>query len=385
MSNVIETLADLIRINSVNPEWGGPGERGVADYVTRFFQSVGLDVIEEDVIPGRPNLMIQLPGRDRNRSVLLEVHMDTVSVDDMTIPPFEPEIRDGLMYGRGACDDKGGLATMMHAVCDLHVSGEIPVVDVILAVVADEEHHHRGVNKLIETLQASDRPLPESAIVAEPTELRVARANKGVLRFSIITRGKSAHSAKPHLGVNAITAMAPVILALEKYEAQLAENSHSLVGPATSSTGLIEGGAQINFVPENCKITIDRRLIPGEKADDVMRDYEAVLEKVRTENNEIEVRIEPANRLADEAMETPADAEVVTSSSKILDRLGLKPDPIGVPYGCDCTKLSRAGIPSVIFGPGSIDQAHGAVEFVEIDQVEKALDFYRQFLLDFGS
>ncbi|MCB1061926.1 MAG: M20/M25/M40 family metallo-hydrolase, partial [Verrucomicrobiae bacterium] len=255
---LIDTLSDLIRINSINPEWNGPGEREVADFVRAFFLDAGIAVIEDEVLPNRPNLMVRLPGRDRSRSVMLEVHLDTVSVADMTIPPFEPELRDGLLYGRGACDDKAGLAAMMHAVRDIHESGELPPCDVIFAAVIDEEHHYRGVTRLIEWLRESGEPLPLAAVVAEPTQLRVTRANKGVLRWRIATRGKSAHSSKPHLGVNAIVHMAAVIQALESDQTRLADDVHPLLGPATCSIGLIDGGAQVNFVPEHCRITLDR-------------------------------------------------------------------------------------------------------------------------------
>jgi len=213
--------------------------------------------------------------------------------------------------------------------------------------------------------------------------MRVIGANKGVLRWRIATRGVSAHSSKPHLGVNAIVAMATVIQALVEDEQRLAGLTHPLVGQATCSIGIIEGGAQVNFVPEHCRITLDRRMLPGETAAGVLAACEAVLDRVRAVHPAVEVMIEPPY-LTDEAMETPADAGVVVVASRVLASLGLDPEPAGVPFGCDVTKLSRAGIPGVIFGPGSIDRAHGAVEYVEIDQVEKALDFYRRFLLEFG-
>lgn len=381
MTPIQETLSDLIRINSINPEWSGPGESKVADYVKHFFETARIETWLEEILPGRPNVMARLPGQNPNRRLVLEVHTDTVSVADMTIPPFEPAIRDGRIYGRGSCDVKAGLAAMMHAVRDIHLSGQRPPCEVIFAAVVDEENAYRGVLGLIQSL--ADGPLPEAAIVAEPTGLRVIRANKGVLRWHIITRGKSAHSSKPHLGVNAITAMARVIDELVKDEALLAARVHPLLGPATCSIGLIQGGAQVNFVPEHCRITLDRRLLPGETSTAVLADYEKVLDRARSQDPGLAVEMLPPH-LADEAMETPADSPVVTTASRTLAAMGLESAPAGVPFGCDCTKLSRAGIPSIIFGPGSIDQAHAAVEYVETNQVELALDFYRRFVLNFG-
>ncbi|MFT5471470.1 MAG: acetylornithine deacetylase/succinyl-diaminopimelate desuccinylase family protein [Verrucomicrobiales bacterium] len=384
MNPVIETLSRLVEINSINPEWAGPGEREAATFVREFFERAGIEVWEEEVLPNRPNIIARLPGVNPDRRIVLEAHMDVVSVADMTIPPFEPRIEDGLLYGRGSCDTKAGLAAMMQAMVALKESGQTPPCDIWLGAVVDEEHAYRGVVSLIETLEKTG-PTPEAAVVAEPTQLRVVRANKGALRWKIATRGVSAHSSKPHLGKSAITAMAKVVLALEADEQLLAKREpHPLVGPPTCSIGVIAGGAQVNFVPEHCEITLDRRMLPGETAEGVIAHYEHLLDRVRSENPDIDVKIQPPY-LADEAMETPADAEVVNAMSRVLAELGHDPEPCGVPFGCDCSKLSRAGIPSVIFGPGSIDQAHGAVEFVEIKQVEAAFEFYKRFLMEFGS
>jgi acetylornithine deacetylase len=379
---VIDTLADLIRIESVNPEWSGPGEAAAADYVCDFFAKDGIETIEREVLPGRRNVIACLPGRDSTRRIVFEAHMDTVSVNGMTIPPFEPKIDNGQMFGRGSCDVKSGLATMMHALRDVSRSGEVPPCEVWLAAVVDEEHAYRGVLNLIDQL-GEDGVKTCAAVVAEPTECRVVRANKGVLRWHIETRGVTAHSSCPDLGKNAITAMAKVISALENDETILAKTSHPLVGSPTCNIGVIEGGAQVNFVPDRCRITLDRRMTPGETADEVTAHYQAVIDTCCRAHPDIEVKMLPPH-LSDEAMETPADAEVVAVAESVAGEFGLPTESIGVPFGCDVTKLSRAGVPGIIFGPGSIEQAHADVEFVDLDQVEKAFDFYRRFLLQFG-
>lgn len=385
MSAVLETLAELVAVDSVNPEWGGPGEAAMADRVEAFFADGPFEIETVEVLPGRRNVHVTLPGRDRSRRVVLEAHMDTVSVADMTIPPFEPERRDGRLYGRGACDTKGGFVGMMHALRDLADSGDKPPCDALFAAVIDEEHAFSGVIGLVDWLEKSGGALPEAAVVAEPTELRAVRANKGVARFNVRTKGVSAHSSKPHLGQNAIVAMARLIESLEAYHGELARRrSHPLVGAATGSIGLIEGGAQINFVPEHCTIAIDRRLLPEEKVADALDEYRTVIDRARADLPGIEVTLEEPD-VSDEGMETPADSAVVRTASSALASLGLDPEPVGVPFGCDCTNLSRAGIPSIIFGPGSIDRAHGAVEYVEEDQVESAFAFYRKFLREFGA
>ncbi len=381
MSPVIETLADLVRINSVNPEWGGPGEAAVADYVKSFLRRADIEFEVQDVLPGRPNVIARLRGEDSSRALVLEAHMDTVSVADMTIAPFEPRIENGRMWGRGSCDTKAGLAAMLQSMATLKAGGVKPAVDIILAAVVDEEHTYKGVTAFVESL--TGKPLPEAAVVAEPTELRVVRANKGAVRWRIITHGRAAHSSKPHLGANAISAMATVIQAIENDAPNLNIKPHPLVGPPTCSIGVIEGGRQVNFVPEHCAITLDRRLIPGETASVVLSYYDELLNPARKRHPDIKIETE-APYLTDEAMETPADSMVVQAVSGVLTRMKLAAEPLGVPFGCDATKLSRAGIPSVIFGPGSIDQAHTADEFVDLNQVELAFDFYLKFLLEFG-
>ncbi|MCI0539917.1 MAG: M20/M25/M40 family metallo-hydrolase, partial [Verrucomicrobiales bacterium] len=124
---IVQTLADLVRINSVNPAYaGGEAEGDVCQYVRDFFRRRGIETWEQEVFPGRPNLIARLPGRNGDRRVILEAHTDTASVQGMKIPPFEPRIADGLLYGRGACDTKAGLAAMMHAVAALRASGQTP-------------------------------------------------------------------------------------------------------------------------------------------------------------------------------------------------------------------------------------------------------------------
>ncbi|MGB0578675.1 MAG: M20 family metallopeptidase [Limisphaerales bacterium] len=377
-SPLLQTLADLVAINSVNPEWNGPGEADVAVYVTNFFEQRGIAVERQEVLPGRDNLLIRLPGRDRSCTVLLEAHMDTVSTDNMSIEPFTPRIENGRMWGRGSCDVKAGLACMMQAVADLKESNEVPPMDVLLAAVVDEEYIYRGVRALVKSFDTK----PVAAIVAEPTELRVMRANKGVLRWQIITHGKAAHSAKPHLGADAITAMADVVRAFADDAPYLKQLSHPLVGSPSLNIGTIQGGDQVNFVPDRCTIEIDRRLIPGEAIDDVVERYDRLLDPVRERHPKIRVEmVKPYTQ--DAAMDTPEEESVVQSASAALKAMNMPPEPAGVPFGCDCTKISRAGVPAIIFGPGCIDQAHTADEFIEVRQVELAHEFYRHFLLRF--
>jgi acetylornithine deacetylase len=376
---VITTLADLVRIDSVNPEFGGPGEGRVADYVEERLRSAGIESRRTGVLPGRDNVVGIVPGRDRSRQVVLEAHMDVVSIAGMTIPPFDPSIESGRMYGRGSCDTKAGLAGMLHALIDIHRSGIAPPCDIWLAAVIDEEYLFRGVTRLCDDLPAAvPGSKPKAAIVAEPTEMRVVVATKGVVRWEVVFHGRAAHSSKPHLGINAISHAAAFIREVDAMHAALASRHHPLLGPATGNVGLIGGGVQVNFVPDRCALQIDRRLLPGERTADVLAAYQAILDRLAADDPTVRAElVEPF--LVDEALETPGDAGATALASEVAGALGLAPEPVGVPYGSDASKLSRHGLDCIVFGPGSIDQAHGAVEYVNIGQVEQAAEFYREF------
>ena len=370
---MIQTLSELVAINSINAAFpGGVTEEAVAQYVERFFAQRGIETRRQDVMPGRSNVIARLAGRNPERRIILEAHMDTVSTAGMTIPPFVPEVRDGRLYGRGSCDTKAGLAAMMHALAYLKEHAITPPCEVWLAAVVDEEFSFGGVSKLCEGLRA------DAAIIAEPTELRAVVASKGVLRWKIRTAGKASHSSKPHLGVNAINHMARVLLWLEREADLLARSTHPLLGCGTLSVGLIRGGEQVNFVPDACEISIDRRLLPGEDPHQVWTAYGERLAMIP----EIEARMDPP-MLVDFPLQTSADEAVVHVAQQALSGLGLNAEIAGVPFGSDASKLSRQGIPSIIFGPGSIDRAHAAVEYVECDQVLSALSFYVDFLRRF--
>jgi acetylornithine deacetylase/succinyl-diaminopimelate desuccinylase family protein len=374
---LVSLLADLVRVNTVNPAYGDGGtEANLLPYLRDYFVARGIRTSEQEVFPGRSNLLASLPGRTARR-LLLEAHMDTVSIRGMTIPPFEPRIAGGRFYGRGAVDDKAGLAAMMHALASLKEQGVVPPCEICLAAVVDEEHAFRGVAKLCESVGA------DGAVVAEPTELRVVIASKGVLRCRFETLGRSAHSARPHLGNNAIAQMARLVTALVEENDRLGELSHPLLGSATMSVGTVRGGVQVNLVPDRCEIEVDRRLLPGERVADVLEHWNGILDRLRRTYPGFEGRIMTPLLLVDEALETPGDASIVTAARKVLREFGRDGVPVGVPFGCDASKLSRAGIPTIVFGPGSIDQAHTAEEYVELEQVRSAAEFYRRLMTEF--
>ena len=288
--------------------------------------------------------------------------------------PFEPTICDGFLVGRGSCDNKGGLAAMLHALARVQASGRKPPCEILLAATVDEEFSFGGVQALCKSLEA------DAAVVAEPTELRVTTACKGCLRWRVVVQGKEAHSAKPHLGTNAIVHMAEVIRAIDQDSQRLESRSHPLLGSATCSIGLIQGGTQVNVVPDLATIEIDRRLLPGEDVDDVLSHYAGILDQLKTSLHGLTCHMEPPTVLTT-PVETPAHLPLVERAGEILRDMDLHSELVGVPFSCDASTLAQHGVPSIIFGPGSIDQAHTPHEFVELAQVEQAEDFYYRMMM----
>jgi acetylornithine deacetylase len=373
----IDLLADLVRINSVNPNYaGGVPEATIAGYVEAFFRSRGIEVASLPVLPDRPNVIARIPGCDSSRRVILEAHLDTVSVDGMEISPWDPIVRDGKLYGRGACDTKGGMAAMMSAVASIAAEQIRPACEVVFAATIDEEYSFRGVAAFCQGLTA------DAAIVAEPTSLQQVIASKGLVRFKVETRGRSAHSAKPHLGLNAIEHMARVIDAIRADSGRLCESPHPLLGPPTCNIGVIRGGVQINLVPASCEIEIDRRLLPQESVHDVLDHYRALVARVANENPDMRVLLHTP-MLTDLPLETEPSSTAVQTMTRVLNDLGLDSRAMGVPFCSDASKFGAIGIPSIILGPGSIDQAHAAVEYIECDQVKTAVEIYRRFIVEF--
>ena len=376
-TQLLQVLDDLIGINSINPFYpGGRPEQGIQDYVESFFQSHCVEVARQEVEPGRSNVVGILPGEMPGRRLIFEAHCDTVGVEGMAVP-FEPRREGNRVYGRGACDDKGGLAAMMCALASLRERGVTPPVEIWVVSAVDEEYAYRGVVRLMEGLRA------DAAIVAEPTELRMVIASKGCLRWRTVIEGRAVHSSKPHLGVNAINGMARLLVALEEDSHELSKRAHALVGSPTLTVGRIDGGKQVNIVPDRCTIEIDRRLIPGEAPEVVSAYYRGAVERFMDGEPELKVRIEPPF-LVDHPLETAADSVIAGTVASVVRDLGLNDEPAGAVFGSDASKLSAGGVPSVILGPGSIDNAHTINEFVEVDQLERCFEIYRRLMERFA-
>ena len=378
-NEVLATLQEVVAIESVNPglPGGQRGESAMVEYISDFLRTAGMACKTREVLPGRSNLIGTLEGLNRQRVLLFECHLDTASVGVMTIPPFEPHIRDGLLYGRGSCDTKAGGVAMIHAMKRLKESGQKPPCTIRFAGAVDEEYLFRGALNLAATVNS------EAVVVAEPTDLAVIRAHKGLARFRIRVKGVAAHSSKPHLGVNAIVKMARLITDIEReILPSLQQEDHPLTGGPTLNIGVIQGGDQVNFVPHECVVEVDRRTIPGETPPETLAAFQEVLARARAADPELKVSLEEPY-LVDSAMETPEDSPVVQVASEAARAVLGNSTIAGVPYGTDASKFTVVGTPAIVLGPGSIDQAHGAVEWVECEQVLQATEIYQSMMMNF--
>jgi acetylornithine deacetylase len=369
-------LIELIKLDSVNPSLaeGGRGEGAVAARVAAFCEDHEIACVLEPIEADRANVLASVPGRGARPLLLFAAHMDTVPVTGWVRDPFEAEREGTRIYGRGACDTKGSLAAMLVALAG--VRGERPRATIVVAGTVDEEHRKAGARAL-----AASGTRYEAAVIGEPTSLDLVVAHKGSVRWRIETRGRAAHTSKPHLGVNAITRMARVITALEeRLGPRYARRAHPLVGPPTLTVSLINGGSHLCIVPDRCEIGIDRRLVPGELPQAALAEVEEVLAALRREDPTLDARsILPAAE--DPAVEAPADSRIAQVAARACAEVAGTGEPRGVPYGTDASQLAPTGMDCVVVGPGSIDQAHTTDEYVELSEVEAAVEIYRRIML----
>jgi len=379
-------LADLVSIPSVNPmgrPLTGPGylEAGMTVYLDRWFRDLGVPFERQLLAPGRENLLARFESPGARRTVLFDAHQDTVPTDGMTIEPFLPLIDAGRMYGRGACDIKGGMAAMLTAFARLVREKPAGSASVVMACTVDEEFTHTGSTRLARTPHGADL-----AIVAEPTRLQIVNCHKGAVRWKVRTRGIACHSSTPRLGVNAIYKMAAVIAALADHADELSTSeAHPVLGPPSLSVGRIEGGVSVNTVPDWCELEIDRRIIPGETAGECIARVKNRLGEVLGDLGGVEF-LPPwvqMPSLAPSATDNPPWVEIV--SRGVARATGKVPEVAGVPYGTDAGPLGESGLPCLVFGPGEIAQAHTKDEWVELDQVRLAAEAYYEIARELGS
>ena len=378
-AELLQLLSDMVSIESVNTLFGkgGSDEKNMGSYICDYYDSNGIEYSIQDALPGRCNVIAHIKGNGSG-ALCFEAHTDTVTVDEMTIEPFTPTVKDGRLYGRGSVDDKGSVAAMMYMMKLLKEHSITPYSDIYFAAVAEEEYSYKGVLRLLKEGIHFD-----GAVVGEGTSVNICRACKGNVRFKIVTHGIAGHSSRPWEGRNAIVEMANVICELEKkllpvYEAR----RHPLLGPPTLNISIINGGKLINIIPDYCEIQIDRRLLPGEDYESVKAEILDCLSSLLAEHKDYEVEVLPPF-VTDYPMETAEVESVVRAAVKACDTILGGHSIEGAHFSCDASKFTRVGIPAIVVGPGSIRQAHTNDEYIDIADLTKAAEVFAQICVDF--
>jgi acetylornithine deacetylase/succinyl-diaminopimelate desuccinylase-like protein len=367
--DVVTLLQQLVRIPSVNPDnapgTSETGEETLAVFLTGWLESIGADVVLETIKPGRPNLIARFAPRDGRPRVLLGPHLDTVGVGGMSIDPFRAEIRDGRLWGRGASDTKGPMAAMLWALHENRdLLADLPVAVDFVAFMGEESG--QWGSKDFAKRHGADYCF---ALVGEPTSMDTVHVTKGSLWATLRCTGRAAHSSMPEKGENAILKLTRALDRLDHHlVAELSTFTHPVLGKSTLNTGVIRGGSRPNIVPDLAEAEIDIRITPALAA------AGGALKLLTDTLAFHDLPVEIVNPHENPPMETEAEHPMIKRLLTNGSRLA------GAPWFSDAAHLSNGGVPSVCIGPGSIDQAHTADEFIELDALRDGAEFFTRFV-----
>lgn len=368
-----DLLCRLINTPSINPmgrEQSDPdyGEARVAAVLAEWLDESGFAVELRDVEPGRPNVLAVLPSALEASAplILLDAHTDTVEVGDDHLELLQARVEGVRVRGRGACDVKGPMVSMLLALRELARVGGAPGCRVAFAATMGEEYNLQGARHIV-----SDHFRPDFAIVAEPTSLEIVRAHKGVVRWTVTSHGVAGHGSNPAAGHNAIYGMARLLRRLERdYRETYAGRSHPLLGEPSINVGTIHGGLQYNIIPDRCEIALERRLLPDESVDGVEAELAAFL--AATERATPGDRFTLRREVTLEALETPADHPLIAQLRHALTQAGKHAAVRGALWTANSGVYAAHGVPAIVFGPGDISLAHTTHESIDLREVVDA-------------
>lgn len=365
--SVIGTLARLVAFDTQNP---GSGEAECAAWIAERLAALGAEVTVDGFAEGRPNVT----GRIANGPgpvFAFNTHMDVVPAGEgWSGDAFTLRERDGQLIGRGACDAKGSLAAMLHAMTLLAADRSAWSGTLLAVFVADEEVSSRGAKHL-----ASSRPHIDFVVVGEPSGNAPIIAHKGSLRPRVVVRGQTAHSGTPDLGVNAIYQAARLLPRVAALHGELRGIAHPLVGAPSLTVTRAEAGIADNIVPDRCALLLDRRLVPGETEGDALAAIEAMLAEAGTDG--ITAAIETLVPTTGGPAETKPDHPIVAAALAAAARHGvIDPAPMGFQGACDFVHFRNLGAEGVVLGPGDLAVAHKPDECVPRAALEAAVGIY---------
>jgi len=370
-----ELLASLIRIDSGNPDLvpGAAGESEIAAFLEAWFLAEGFQCHRLEAIAGRPSVVGISRGSGGGKSLMFNGHIDTVSLGSYAGDPTDPAVMDGNMYGRGSFDMKGGIAAMMVAAKRAKAAGHAG--DIIVACVADEEAASMGTEEVLQLFTA------DAGLIIEPSYLQVTMSHKGFIWFDVAIHGKAAHGSRPELGIDAIAKAGHFLVALEKYGNELATHGHPVLGPGTVHASLISGGEEASSYPAECRITIERRTVPGDTVESVHRELVTILDGLTGTVDNFSWSL--SQGLSRQPFQADPDAHISQVALKhISQALGKPPVIRAGPFWTDCALLSDAGIPCLLLGLDG-DGAHAATEWITLDSLEIVTSVLTDIALDF--
>jgi acetylornithine deacetylase/succinyl-diaminopimelate desuccinylase family protein len=373
---LVTLLVKLIRAKSENP----PGfEEEVASVVKEYLEFHGLSCTIYEKSRGRANVLCHI-GSGRP-SLAFICHMDVVPAGaSWTRPPYEGVVEGDRVYGRGATDNKGALATVLAAAASVsNVVEKSSGGTVTIVAVADEEQGNAyGISYLINEVGFR----PDYAIVCEPTSCKsVVIAEKGILRLKLRSRGKPAHGSRPEEGVNAIVKLSKVLARLEGF--RMSYEEHPLFTAPTINIGVIHGGEAVNVVPSECTCTLDIRYLPSQTPEKILAEMRAFIEEVRKEDPQVNVEAE-ITEFEEPLLMPQGNALIKLLEECSMKAAGFKPVIRGMSGGTVAKPLFKKGVLSVVYGPGDEQVCHKTDEYIEISQLKLASQIYAEVMLSFG-
>jgi len=365
--SVIETAKELIRFDTTTNK-----EQPCAKWIVDYLKDIGAEAELQIVAPARANAIGKF-GRGKGPGLVLSGHIDSVTTGELKLwkvtQPFEPIVKDGKLYGRGAVDMKGPCATFLESAKDL--SKENFKHQLTLVFTAGEDTGGWFVKDVLSEGKVSKKEA-KFGIISEPSLMEIVRCHKGTGGAKVQIIGQAAHSSTPELGINAIQKAADFLIELRKLQKKLNRYPNRLMGPSTVECTLIQGGLRGNIIPDQCTLSMNNRLIPRHKKPEVTRRWiENIINTLS--NKDPKFKAEILSITGGTPLNIPEKSEIVQILKSIL-----KKDPIGVPYYTEAINYTRAGIPTVICGPGSIDQAHQPDEYISVKQLELGVKTFKE-------
>jgi succinyl-diaminopimelate desuccinylase len=371
-SEVVKFCQELVRIKSVNP----PGdELPMAEFVASTLEKAGLEVELISHNKTRASVLARLKSSHKIPSLLFNGHLDTVPVgtEKWVHDPFEAEMAEGKIWGRGTADMKGGLAALMVAVKRL-AEGQAPLQgDLILAATAGEETDSLGATSIA---SRPDLGPVQAVLIPEPSYNDLYVAEKGALWLELSTQGKTAHGSMPEQGKNAIMMMVTLINELKNLVIPYQE--HPLLGGFTQSVNTMTGGVKTNVVPDQCVVSMDMRTVPGQDHLAILGQVKDLIADISRHFPDFKASVRVTNNRP--PLETPPNEPVVQCFMDVVAEVtGKRPVPKGGRYYTDAVAFVPVlRTPMIICGPGDARLAHQPDEHVEVPKLIEAAKIYTQ-------